>query len=614
MTESASTLQFNINCNSVIENKNSNVTIESKVTEMASTLPFNEIEEIKQWVVSCKIPHVHVDKLLKILRRRLLPNIPLSTTTLLEKNIKCDKENMSVVDGSSGEFLYFGVKKNLEETVDPQFHKTNILELMFNIDGVQPFGSSKVSMWPTLCKVYTQEDVYKPFSVSVYAGHGKPKSAAEYLDKFVKEMSSLLVSGVDISGKHFEVRIKFFTCDCPARSFLKCVVGHTAFKGCERCQVLGEKKDNVTVFLQTNAEKKTENMFRTFKDPHYHTGVSPLTCINPPIKMINQFILDPMHLLYLGCMKRIIEFLWNSTNKKGKLSIGMRDEINRRSIQIYKDIPDEFPRKMRPLNEHSMYKAVEFKFLTLYAAPFIMKKILPKEMYEHLLLFTISCRLLSKKIPFSHVAQARENLVKFVDDASSIYDSTFISLNIHNLVHISDDVENTGCNLNEISAFAFESYLGSMMSFLRCPLNLVTQYSRRLHEKEMYDKYEPSAPKEIEIVTETKEKIVKIKYKDMILSAEHPNSTVLLQDGSVAEICELYRTPDNRINMKYKRYLNKLPVIPDSFKVKNIWEVKKLSPDTSVSSIQQVIKKFVQFRINFSESEEKKLFCIPLLH
>ena len=57
-----------------IENKNSNVTVESKVTEMASTLQFNEVEEIKQWVVSCKIAHVHVDKLLKILKRRLLPS------------------------------------------------------------------------------------------------------------------------------------------------------------------------------------------------------------------------------------------------------------------------------------------------------------------------------------------------------------------------------------------------------------------------------------------------------------------------------------------------------------------------------------------------------------
>lgn len=37
----------------------------------------------KKWIVSCRIPHIHSDKLLKILRHRLLPNLPKSTKTLL---------------------------------------------------------------------------------------------------------------------------------------------------------------------------------------------------------------------------------------------------------------------------------------------------------------------------------------------------------------------------------------------------------------------------------------------------------------------------------------------------------------------------------------------------
>ena len=42
-----------------------------------------EVEELRKWTVNNKIPYVHVDKLLKILKPRLLRTIPLRTKTLL---------------------------------------------------------------------------------------------------------------------------------------------------------------------------------------------------------------------------------------------------------------------------------------------------------------------------------------------------------------------------------------------------------------------------------------------------------------------------------------------------------------------------------------------------
>ena len=52
------------------------------------------------------------------------------------------------------------------------------------------------------------------------------------------------------------------------------------------------------VFLQTDAKLKTDEDFRTFKYADNHTGVSLLTAVSPPIKMVTQFILDPMHLFF----------------------------------------------------------------------------------------------------------------------------------------------------------------------------------------------------------------------------------------------------------------------------------------------------------------------------
>lgn len=71
--------------------------------------------------------------------------------------------------------------------------------------------------------------------------------------------------------------------------------------------MLGKKIDGVTVFLRSDCEKKADDDLRSFADPDYYTGVTILTLIEPAIDIVNQFVLDPMHLLYLGCTHRIWE-------------------------------------------------------------------------------------------------------------------------------------------------------------------------------------------------------------------------------------------------------------------------------------------------------------------
>lgn len=249
-----------------------------------------EIKELQAWVVSTGTPHKHMDALLKILRKRLLPNLPKSTRTFLKCNIKnYDIIPMAVNNNSMGEFVYIGLENQLKVQVKEEFQDSNVLELIVNIDGMSPFKSSSVSIWPILCKVYTRLDVYKPFTVAVFSGHGKPKDPAKYLTQFVLEINHLQKNGLKIESKKFDVKIKYFTCDCPARSFLKCVVGHCAFKGCERCRVVGHKVDGTTVFLQTDAAKKTNKSFRLYEEDKYHTDSSLLCAIEPPIKGTNHF-------------------------------------------------------------------------------------------------------------------------------------------------------------------------------------------------------------------------------------------------------------------------------------------------------------------------------------
>lgn len=412
-----------------------------------------------------------------------------------------------------------------------ELHESNLLELIINIDGFSPFKSSNLAIWPILVKVHAKDhQCYKPFSASVYAGNGKPKSSEEYLKKFVYEMQELMSDGITIKTQHYEVKIKFFCCDTPARSSIKCVVSHVAFHGCERCRVVGKKVNGVTVFIGVDHEKRTDDDFRNFVDAQSHTGVSLLHLLDPSINFVSQFVLDPMHLLYLGCTKRILEYLLQPSKHKIRLSGVKKNELERLSVQIHSNIPEEFPRKLRSTKDWSKYKAVEYKFFILYAAPVILKKLLSTDLYNHLMLFVVSCRLMSSENPLVHVPVARQYLKCFVEKSPDFFGETFMSLNIHNLIHICDDVENMKLNFNELSAFCFESYLGKMSSALRSPTHIVSQYCRRLQEQEMFDEEMPSNIPETLILQERKSEIIKVKYRGMILSSRNPNSTIFLND------------------------------------------------------------------------------------
>lgn len=101
-------------------------------------------------------------------------------------------------------------------------------------------------------------------------------------------------------------------CDTHARAFVKYVKGHGGYFACERCYIKGERFRNRTTYPTTNNEKRTDETFTAFLNEKHHTGISPLLDINPKINMIGQFILDYMHLGYLGIIKKLIDYWSNS--------------------------------------------------------------------------------------------------------------------------------------------------------------------------------------------------------------------------------------------------------------------------------------------------------------
>lgn len=56
--------------------------------------------------------------------------------------------------------------------------------------------------------------------------------------------------------------------------------------------------------------------------------------------------------------------------------------------------------------------------------------------------------------------------------------------NVHNLIHIADDVENFKCSLNEVSAFPFENSLQLLKHMVRGGKNPIAQVCKRIREGE----------------------------------------------------------------------------------------------------------------------------------
>jgi len=296
-------------------------------------------------------------------------------------------------DGSQGEFAYIGVKRGLLSCINKFAHETGVIELQINCDGLSLSKSSLRHIWPILCEVHSDLAFYEPFVVGLYFGSTKPKTANNYFKKFILEMNELLENGLNIGNKHFTISIKCFICDTPARAFLKGTQRHVGFHTCERCNVIG-RKVRITIYPLMEDELRTDASFRNFDDPDHHNSPSPLLFIVPPINMISVFILDFMHLGFLGAMSKLLNY-WFLSDAKTRQSQTAKSEISRRQLRA--QIPSDFQRKIRTLPEFTKYKATKLKFFALYVGPIILKDILNKQMYRHCLLFHVASRLLWSK-------------------------------------------------------------------------------------------------------------------------------------------------------------------------------------------------------------------------
>lgn len=224
-------------------------------------------------------------------------------------------------------------------------------------------------------------------------------------------------------------------------------------------------------------------------DESYHKYVSPfLDLIN--VDMFFDFPLDPMHLVYLGVVKRYLTILYKGdrTNKsRYSWKKNQRKRVNMLLQKLRIAHPFEFHRKRRSMEELSKWKAVEFRSFLLYVGPIVLKQVLGKERYEHFLNLHVAIRLLtSENLTEENIRYADELLKYFVDQFEVLYGDHHLVYNIHSLSHLANDCRVHG-SLESFSTYPFESFLGSIKGLIRSGYSELAQIARRLSE---YDAFE----------------------------------------------------------------------------------------------------------------------------
>ena len=300
-------------------------------------------EELTKWALKgSAVPRDKLTSLLKLLREKFgIEGLPLDARTLLKTPVNVDVEDMC-----DGDYVYLGIAKGLQRltlTHPNLFMSCLDLPLQFNMDGLPPFDSSPLSVWPILGKYLNHV-----FLVAVWTGKSKDPSDPDlFMKDFLVELEQLRSSGVELDGKIIPLRVDCFVNDAPARSMCKGTKLHSGYSSCERCVVKGARVENRICYPHLDAPLRSDEglskMEYRAEDNKTTHQLRRKSLIDHNIGCVSMFVLDSMHLVYQGVVKRLLEWLTSSSMpRQYRLSQLLQDMVSEHLLRYNGKLPREF--------------------------------------------------------------------------------------------------------------------------------------------------------------------------------------------------------------------------------------------------------------------------------
>lgn len=272
----------------------------------------------------------------------------------------------------------------------------------------------------------------------------------------------------------------------PAKASILKIKGHSGFQSCAKCTVHGENVNGYICFYEINAPLRTDQEFRQKSDEGHHLEGGDTEFVKiPNFDLIADVVLDYMHLVCLGTMKRLLSAWINGFADVSKIISPQQSlKISNLLEKLPSFCPLEFQRRPRPLSEMARWKATEFRQFLLYYGPVVLQNYLPPDHYKLFIRLHASIRILSNRddiLTPVNINFAEGLLKEFITEAKRLFGSEFISANVHGLQHLANDVRRFG-PLDTFSAFRFENFLGMLKSKIRSGNRPLHQAINRYYE------------------------------------------------------------------------------------------------------------------------------------
>lgn len=550
-------------------------------------------DDLISWITENHVSLRAVDDLLTLLKP-VLPGLPKSFKTLLGTPI-----NSNIVSMGDGNYFYDGIKPVLKQflTLHPQEDESN-LKFDLGIDGFRPFRSSKSEFWPLNISFVEYPDIV--FTIGCFHGVKKP-DADLFISDFVEDYVTFCSEPQQIDGKKISLSLRCIVMDAPAKSFLLKIKGHAGYYSCTRCITKGSYMDNKIVFPNVNDTLRSNESFRTRSQPEHHHQLHEIQLEKLNINIVDQIVIDGMHAIYLGVVKQQVQALMKG-KKEHKISVTNRKRINI-FLKSYK-FPSDFSRYPIKLEDVGSWKATESRMFLLYLCPaiFSANDYLNRDIYINILRLSLATRIMSSKKYQDKLSIARNLLSDFIFNCKKIYGDSFITFNLHNLIHIVDDIEHFG-SLEQQSAFKFENSLRKFTRKISPGRSQLAQLHNRLIES-----YENS--KKIQKIATTKSsKIYKARnlkgnlynfayFKNCRVSTNFPNCYVSF-DENILKVQKIYYfNNDIKVEARAVTNLKSLFYQPINSIELDIFcnHNEHLAKESHIFSLNHIVGKFMKIR------------------
>ena len=188
-------------------------------------------------------------------------------------------------------------------------------------------------------------------------------------------------------------------------------------------------------------------------------GIKDSTPLSDMTNLPESEIVDPVHLIYEGTFKALGQMWFSSKHSTMPYYLGKMEHQNKINA-LLKNVkyPTDFPRLQREIQKFDIYQANEYKNFLLHVSLYIFENLLPKDYYDHLLIYVLFVRLLSKPaISVQDVANASLLINKFVSEFEHLYGKENMSFNLHCHLHLPRQVFKFG-GLDKLNVFPLEGY------------------------------------------------------------------------------------------------------------------------------------------------------------